>query len=472
VLGLLVAWFGIGVLSDFAARYTPLASEVRMDTTVLLFCLAVAVLTGLVSGSMAAFQRRNLNRSLKESGGNITASSASKRMRQGLLVVQFALAFIILTSAALVSLSLYRLSTEDPGFRTERLLSADLTLNFSTFTTGERRQEFLRYLESALAANPQVSSVGASSTVPLKDTPTRSQQIRIEGHSTIDNTQDIAVFATSVSRNYFSVLDIPLLNGRWFVDADDSDSPGVVILNETMAQRYFPDENPIGKRVSTDGGITWSEIVGVVGDSRAAGLDTPAVETLYTPYLQLTSQFILNRMNLFIATADSSNEMKNFIADTIHQFDPEQAITSIVEMSEIRDSWLSAPRLVTQLITLFALLAFAITLSGVVGVVSYNISQRLKEIGIRMALGANPMSIRTMLTTQGMLLAGIGLLAGAVVMMLFAPALSRVLYATSPIDPVVYLGTALLIAVMALLAISLPTNRAVRVDPSQALRDQ
>ncbi|MES3008979.1 MAG: ABC transporter permease [Pseudomonadota bacterium] len=473
VLGLLVAWFGIGILADFATRYTPLASEVRMDMTVLLFCLAVAVMTGLISGSAAAMQRRNLNQSLKESGGNITTSSASKRMRQGLLITQFALAFIILTSAALVSLSLYRLSTEDPGFRTERVLSADLTLNFSSFTTNARRQEFLRYLEDTLAASPQINGVGASSTVPLKDTPTRSQQIRIEGHSTIDNTQDIAVFATSVSRDYFSVLDIPLISGRYFLDSDDSESPPVVLMNEAMVNRYFANESPIGKRVSTDGGVTWSEIVGVVGDSRAAGLDAPAIETLYAPYLQFTTaQFSINRMNLFIETADSSNEMKNFIADTIHFFDADQAITSIVEMNEIRDSWLSAPRLITQLITLFALLAFAITLSGVVGVVSYNISQRLKEIGIRMALGANPQSIRTMLTTQGMLLAIAGLLIGVVAMVLFAPALSRVLYATSPIDPLVYGGTAILIVLMAILAISLPTNKAVRIDPSQALRNQ
>ena len=177
VLGLIVAWFGIGVLADFAARYTPLASEVKMDQAVLIFSLSIALVTGLVSGSVAAFQRRNLNRSLKEGGGNITSSSSSRRLRQSLLVIQFALAFIILTSAVLVSLSLNRLSNEDPGFRTESVLSTDMTLNFSNFTTNARRQQFLRYLEDTLAAHPQINRVGASSTVPLEDTPTLASQV-------------------------------------------------------------------------------------------------------------------------------------------------------------------------------------------------------------------------------------------------------------------------------------------------------
>lgn len=472
-LGIVIALLGIDVLSDFARRYTSLASEVRVDWPILVFSVVVALITGLISGSASAFQKRNLNKSLKEGSGNVTVSSSSKKMRQSLLVVQFALAFIILTSAALVSLSLYRLSTEDPGFRTESLLSADMTLNFTTFEDVSRRRQFLRFLETELPAHPEINGVGASSTIPLEDLPNRGQDIRIEGHSTIDNTENIAVFANRVSKDYFDVLDIPLLSGRYFLDSDDENSPPVYIINQATADRYFPEENPIGKRLSIDEGISWGDIVGVVGNSRAMGLDTAAIETVFMPYLQLPpTQFSLGRMNLFIASTATGDEVRNYIADTVHAFDPAQAITKIVEMQQIRDSWLSTPRLVTQLISLFALLAFAITLSGVVGVVAYNVSQRFKEIGIRMALGANPMRVRSLLTLQGVALTLLGLAIGSVVMIFAAPSLSRLLYATSPVDIAVYLATALAISIMALFAISIPTNRAVKVDPSRALRDQ
>ncbi len=472
-LGIVIAFFGIDVLSEFAGQYTSLASEVRMDTPILVFSLGVALITGLLSGSASAFQRRNLNRSLKEGSGNVTTSSSSKKIRQGLLVAQFALAFIILTSAALVSLSLYRLNTEDLGFKTDSVLSADLTLNFTTFSDTSRRREFLRFLERELPSHPQIGGVGASSTVPLEDIPNRSQAIRIEGHSSIDNTEDIAVFSTTVSKDYFDVLDISLLTGRYFYDSDDTNSPPVYIINQAMQDRYFPGENPIGKRLSADDGVSWGEIIGVVGNSRSVALDTPAVETVFAPYLQFSPlQFTMNRLNLFVESTGSGNEVKNYLADTIHSFDPQQAITRIVEMEQIRDSWLSAPRLIAQLIGLFALLAFAITLSGVVGVVAYNVSQRLKEIGIRVALGANPMRVRSLLTLQGMLLGVIGLSIGAVIMVFAAPSLSRLLYETSPVDIVVYLSIAVIIAVMAVVAISLPAERAVRVDPSKALRDQ
>ena len=468
VLGLVIAFLGIGVLADFAQRYTPLASEVRIDGTVLLFSLVIAVITGLASGSAAILQRRNINQALKEGSGNVTVSSSGRRWQEGLLVTQFSLAFIILTSAALVSLSLYRLSTEPPGFRTERILSTEMTLNFTTFNGAERRREFLRYLEAELPSHPQIASVGASSTVPLEDRPTQSTPYRIDGHPTIENSQELSVFASSVSPNYFSVLEIPLINGRFFQERDDERSPPVYIINAAMADHYFPGINPVGYRISPDGGINWGEIVGVVGNSRSTATDTATVDTVYVSYLQLTS----NRLNLFVQSSGSNDQISSYISDAVRRFDPQQAITSSLALEEIRDGWLAAPRLVTQLITVFALLAFSITLSGVVGVVAYNVSQRTKEIGIRVALGASPRRIRMLVMSHGVLLALLGILCGGLIMLFAAPTLAGLLYATSPVDPGIYLLTAVVITVIAIVAISFPTSRAVRIDPYRALRDQ
>ena len=472
-VGLLIAFVGISVLAEFAARFTPLASEVGLDGAVLLFCMTLAVITGLISGSLAAFQRRNLNQSLKEGGGNVTASKTRRKVRQGLLVAQFALAFVVLTSAALVSISLFRLSSQDPGFRTESVLSADMTLNFTAFSDSERRRQFVRYLESELISHPEITGVGVSSTIPLQDLPNRTGGMRIEGHSTIDSTQELSVFANIVSSDYFQVLDIPLMSGRFFTDRDDNRSPTVFIINQAMADRYFPDESPVGQRLSFDGGQNWGEIVGVVSNSRVIGLDQPPVETLFGAYLQLPEvQFTNNRLNLFVRADSSGEGLRGYIADRIHQYDAAQAITRITELGQIHANWLSTPQLVTQLIGLFALLAFAITLSGVIGVVSYTVSQRFKEIGIRVALGASPLKIRTMLTLEGLAYSVTGLLIGGLIMLLAAPSLSALLFQTSPVDVGIYLGVALVISLVAVVAISVPVNRAVRIDPWQALREQ
>jgi len=473
VLGLIIAWFGMDLLADFSARYTPLASEVGINGSILVFSLIVAVTTGLVSGSLAAFQRRNLNIALKEGGGSVTSSSRRQSVRKALLLTQFMLAFIILTSAALITLSLYRLNTEDAGFRTESVLATDMTYNFTAFASPQRRNQFLRYLETELPAHPAIHGMGASSSIPLQDVPNRTGSMRIENHAVIDNTQQLSVWSTIVSRDYFDVLDIPLLEGRYFTDADDDASPIVLIINEAMADRYFPNESPIGQRLSFDDGGNWSEIVGVVGNSRVVGLDEPPVETLYGPYLQLSgTQFSQNRFNLFVRADNDSDEIRTFILDKIHEFEPAQAVTRISELAEIRATWLSTPTLVTQLVALFALLAFAITLSGVIGVVSYNISQRFREIGLRMALGANPLNVRLWLSRQGLWLSAIGITLGALVMLIAAPTLSALLYETSPLDVTIYVGMALIITLVALLAISIPVNQAVQINPWQALRDQ
>jgi predicted permease len=468
VLGLIIAFLSIDLLSGFAARYTPLASEVGINGSVLVFCLIVSVLTGIVSGSTAAFQRRNINTALKEGSGNITASSTSKRIRQALLVLQFSLAFIILTGAALVSLSLYRLNNQDTGFSTEDIVAVDLTLNFSHYGQLPERRTFARELSRELQAHPLIESVGYGSTFPLAEIRRERSFFQIEGKPPASANERPDALGFSASANFHEVLNIPLLQGRYLQESDDENSPGSILINQRFAQQFFPNENPIDKRISLDEGRTWLSIRGVVGDVRAIGIDTPPVPSFYVPYLE----FPTFPLRVVLKSSASQFELQEDIYSIVGGINPEQAITAITTMRLIRDDWLSSSQLAGLLIGIFAGLAFLITLSGVIGVVAYNVSQRFKEVGIRMAFGANPRHVRNLFTMQGLSLGLLGVLIGAIAMLFLSPIFGEVLFETSPFNISMYLLTALVVTVTALIAILFPTRQAVNIQPTKALRDQ
>ena len=468
-LGLLLAYFSIDLLAGFAARYTPLSSEVRINGGVLIFCLAISSLTGVLSGSAAAFKRRNINTALKEGSGNITTSVSGRKLRQSLLIVQFSLAFMILTGAALFSLSLYRLNNQDTGFTTEDIITVDLSLNFSHYLDAADRRRFARTVSAALEAHPLIDSVGFGSAFPLAEVLREKTFFQIEGQPplSLDDRPDALPF--SASANYHNILNIPLLEGRYLRSSDDENSPGTILVNQEFVRQFFPDtENVIDRRISVDGGRNWLTIRGVVGNVRAMGIDTPPVPSFYGSYLE----FPTLPLRIMIKSAATRAQLQEDITNIIHGIDAEQAITEISTLQIIRDDWLSSSQLAGLLIGIFAGLAFLITLSGVIGVVVYNVSQRTKEVGIRMAFGANPSHVRQLFAGQGLVLTIIGIGIGAVVMLLIAPTLSDVLYQTSPLNPGMYSVTAVVISITALLAILFPTRQALNIELTKALREQ
>ena len=462
VVGLFIAALSIDLLAGFAALYTPLATEVSINLYVLFFCLAISVLTGVISGATAAFQKRNISEALKEGSGNITASSSSKRMRQGLLVFQFCLAFIILTSASLVSLSLYRLSIQDIGIKTTDLVAVDLS------TSAQDRRQFVRETSRILQEMSGIDGVAYSSGVPLSAGRRVNSFFQIEGQPPMQSSERPELENIAVSANYHALLDIPLLSGRYLSEADDEHNPGNIVINQVFAERYFTDVNPVGQRISTDLGKTWKTIRGVVGNVREMGIDSPPTPTIYSPYIESWWY----ELRFLISSDANINQLRQVVEEAVSQVNSKQAIADMSTMQFIRDAWLSSSRLVGMLVSGFALLAFLITLSGVIGVVAYNVSQQRKEIGIRVALGATPQKVRKLFVLQGLALTGAGLLLGAGIMLFVSPLLEQVLYQTRAIDPIMYFGTAITVILVAGLAILLPTQQAMAIQPMEALREQ
>jgi len=461
-LGLLLAMLSLDLLADFTALYTPLASEVKINASVLIFCLTVSVFTGIISGASVAFQQRNISESLKEGSGNITTTVNSKKLRQALLITQFCLAFIILTSATLISLSLYRLNLQDIGFDTTDIIAVDLS------SSANERSEFIIDVAKRLTAAPEIDSVGFSSEIPLMTGRDKRRFFQIEGQNSISRDERPEALRNEVSVNFHQVLNIPLLQGKYLQLSDDKNSPTVTVINKSFADRFFINEPAIGKRISLDEGATWLEIIGIVGDIREVKVDTSPVPTFYIPWVS-NWQYDLQ---MLIKTQALLKTITPLITKVVHEANPRQAIVDIATLKYIKDKSLASPRLVGSLVSLFALLAFLITLSGVIGVVAFNVSQSSKEIGIRVALGANPKRIRNLFALQGMLLCVIGIFIGSVIMVFLSPLLSNVLFQTEPFNLPMYLLTAVVICLVAALAILVPVQQATKVQPNQALREQ
>jgi len=465
LLGLMVAYPGLSLLSEFAAGHTSLASEIAMDGTVFLFSLAVAVVTGIISGSASAFSRRDINKALKESSGKVTASAAGNKRRQLLLVVQFALSFVILTTAALIALSLYRLNSEDPGFDPDRVLVVSMDLNFSNYANNQQVRDFgTRLLEQARNL-PGVDIAGIASDTPLQSGLLGARPFDIEGRVATDAGARATTEISVVTADYHRLMNIPLRRGRFLTAADDENAPAALLINRAFEQQHFPAGDAIGQRISMDGGQSWHEVVGVVGNVRSRGLDREPGPAVYVSF----RQFPTSRIDLFLKSGADMQTLGGHVTDLIHGLDSQQAVAGINTLREIKSQWLATPRLIAILVGLFGLLATVMTLSGVIGVVSFNVNQRFREVGVRMAIGANPKHVRDLFLKQGLKMYLAGLAAGLALLGLGAPTLNDFLYRTSALNAGVYALSTLLLTAAVFGAMLLPANRASQLDPVMAL---
>jgi predicted permease len=468
LLGILVAYPSLSLLSDFATRYTPLASEVKLDFAVIAFSLGISVLAGLISGSAAAFSKRNINDALKEGGDKVTTSTGGKNWRQGLLVVQLALAFIILTVSGLVTLSLYNLSTESTGFNDANVLAVNMDLNFTNYSNAQEVRDFSRTLLRDIEQLPGAERVSISGSFPLASNVLGPVAFETESQGL--GTDDVRPQArvTVVTEGFHRVLGIPLLEGRLFQESDDENNPQVVLINRTMAEQYFSGSSPIGQRLSIDNGQTWADVVGVVGDVRATGLNQTEGSAFYASFMQNPT----GSVRLLVKSNIEPKVLQGAISDALEIIDPQQAIASAQTLAEAKQQWLASPRLMASLIGLFGLLALFITLSGVIGVVAYSVSQRFREIGIRIAIGATPGAIFQLLIWQGSKLVFVGLGIGLVAMPIISPSFSDLLYQTHEFVPLVYTASFLVLLTATLFAIASPARQAIHINPNNALRNQ
>lgn len=462
-LGLVFAYIGLDMLVDFAARYTPRAPQVSIEGWVLLFTLVVSVGTGLVFGTFPAFPgTRNLGRAIKE-GGRTTAASGL-RLRHALIVLQVALSFILLVGAGLTLRSLAALQSVDPGFATEQILTARVSMDWTAYEGMSEAHEFLRELARVIGDIPVVRNAALTQKPPYRSSNPRFSEFLIDGRAAEEGQTRPQLDTNVVSTQYFDVLDIPVVEGRAFNSGDDGESAPVAIINETLASLHWSDASPIGARVSFDDGDNWISIVGVVGDTRLYGPETPVTPELYRPFGQAGMPTWL-----MVRTVGDPASAAKAVKDTAYALGA-NPISDIQPMATLRSDATASPRLTASLLGLFALLALAVTLTGIAGVMAFAISQRTREMGLRLALGAHPRGILAMVVRQGMVQVAMGLVLGIAGAMAFGRVLSDLLFEVEPSDPATFVAVALALAAAGLVAVVLPAQRAVNIDPATALR--
>jgi predicted permease len=466
VLGLALAAGTMRLLSSFAARFTPRAAEIALDGQVLAFTLVVCMLTGLVFAVLPALpSRANLVSALKE-GGAATSGGGSHRVRAALVVAQVAVSMVLMVGAGLMLRSLLALQALDPGFDTQRVLTMTLDLNWSRYTTNELVLGFHDQLHARLAGQPGVMATASSLTFPLDGHRRINVNFVIEGQPPAEAGAEPLGDLRSATPEYFQTLGIPLVTGRFFTASDGPNSPGVAIVNQTLAQRYWGKETAVGHRISADTGKTWITIVGVVGDVHHYSLESEPSEEVYLPF----SQVPFRESSFLVRTSADPGAMARRIGEEVLSIDPGQPLANIQTLEEVRGEALASPRLTTSLLLMFALLALCITAAGLGAVVAFSVSQRTQEIGVRMALGAGRAEVLGMVLREGLQLVIIGLALGIASAILLTRLMSGLLYQVEATDPITFAGMALVLVLIAAAACLAPARRASAVDPMVALR--
>ena len=474
-LGLLLAIFSHKLLVQFVSRFTPRANEITIDGSVLLFALGAAIFTSIITGSSIAFSTKHqMVAGLKESGDyGATMGTRKKQVRNFLVVAQVTFAFVLLIAAGLMLRSFINLQNVDPGFVPQRVLTMAIDLNWSKYSSEQLRREASRIILDKVQALPGVLSVATSSSFPLDPDAiatgpnTFNQRYQIEGKPLREGEIPPVGTVRRVSLDYFKTLGIPLIQGRLFAPTDNADAPSVRVISQALAQRRFPGESPIGRRVSGDGGLSWVTIIGVVGSTKEFGLNEDSVEEIYAPMEQVPIV-----ADLLVRTAADPMTLASQVRNAVRKFDSETGITNVETLEDARTDMLSSPRVMTDLLGIFAGLALVIAASGIGGILALSVSQRMREIGVRLALGAQPSHVRNMVIRQGMLLVLGGLGFGVVVALAMTGLLKAFLFKVSPTDPWIAGGVCLLLALTALVASYIPALRATRIDPLVALRHE
>jgi putative ABC transport system permease protein len=467
-LGLLLATGGLQLLSAYVARFTPRAREVHIDLTVLLFTLGVALFVSVLTGTAPAVARReNLITTLKEGGSQATLGTARGKLRSALIVAQVAVSFLLLIGAGLTVRSLVNLQRVDPGFRPENVLTVQFSLDFSRYTSNEKTLAFWDSLLQKIQSLPGVVASGAAGVFPLDKSPAFNNQFDIEGQQG-NATQKPVAELNVITPGYLNILGIPLLSGRDFDGHDRPESAKVAIITQSVARRHWHNQDAVGRRISLDNGKTWTQIVGVIGDVHEHGLDAPVDNLIYLPF----AQYPQNGPALIARTQGDPMAVARAVVQRLYQVDPNQPAGRIQSLEQYRADSIAAPRLTANLLGLFALLALAIAAAGIGGVMSLAVSQRVHEIGVRMAIGARPAEIVRMILSQGMGLALVGVAIGLATAFGLARAVKSLLFEVAPNDPATFVAVAAVLATAALAACYLPARRAAKVDPLRALRSE
>ena len=473
-LGTLLAIGGVRALVAFLPAGFPRAAEIRLDPWVFLFTLVTAIVTGLLFGLVPALtaSRTDLQQSLREGGRNATGSSRQLRLRNVLVVGETSLACVLLIAAGLMLHSFVNLLQSDPGFRPEQVLTAGISLPNEQYRTAQQVRHFYDQLISSLETLPGVQSAGVGTDLPWTGYDENTGGFAVEGRSVEYNDKTTARYHVA-SLDYFRAMGIPLLNGRFFTGHDLRDSPNVIVVNESMAKRYWPGEDAIGKRISFSDKPTekdWYRIVGVVGDIKDQPANSAAKSAFWWPLTQMP--FDNTDMSVVLRSTLDPAQLATQLRLALRQLDPGIAIADLRLMNQITDSSVSRQRFTLFLIGLFAALALVLATIGMYGVISYSVSQRMPEFGMRIALGARPWDLLRLIVGQGLTLSVLGAAIGLLCAAAFGRLLSSLLYGVGALDPITFASVAVLALATTTLACYIPANHATKADPMTSLRSE
>ncbi|HYO63006.1 MAG TPA: ABC transporter permease [Pyrinomonadaceae bacterium] len=471
LLGLVVAWWGIGALVAISPRDLVNLHGVGINFTVLAWTLAVTLATGIIFGLAPALEatRLNLNDSLKEGGkGSGGQGARSNRLRSGLVVAEVALALVLLASAGLMVKSFVRLQKIDAGFNTENVLTMVVRLPGRKYREDAQLVGFFRQATERVRALPGVRDVGLVNFLPLYGGLGSNTSFTVEGEPAPPLGQEPSTHVRVSDPGYFGAMGIPLLRGRNFTDIEMSEARRVVIISESLARKHFPGQDPLGKRISVSmfEQPTPTEIVGVVGDVRYESLTDEAEPTTYFPPADLPYPF----MTFVIRTDGDPAEMTPAVRRELSAIDPDQPVSDVRTMRQVMADTTGRARFNTLLFGLFAGLATLLAAVGIFGVMNYSVTLRTREIGIRMALGAQPARVLMLVLRQGLLLTLVGIGIGLVGALALTRVMSSLLFGVDATDPLTYAAIMLLLTVVSLIACYIPARRATRIDPLTALR--
>jgi predicted permease len=467
-LGLLIAIWGTGIIEGIGSKINPMFQGFRIDLRCLVFTLGVSILTGLIFGLAPALQmsRPNLAESLKESGRGPGGLAKGNRLRGALVITEVAMTLVLLVAAGLLVRTLLRLNQVDKGFNSENVLTMTIGLPNAKYPKPENVIAFYRQATERIAAVPGVKAAGITSVLPLSDN-FDGRGLEVEDHAKPpgeDYNADLYV----VTPGYLRAMEIPLLKGRAITGQDNPDTIKVALINRTMADQLWATQDPIGKRIRLGGNDKnpWRTIVGIVSDVSQYALDQKPPMQIYLPHEQFSTSF----NTIVVKTNNKPEEMTAAVRKAILAVDSEQAVFKVATLTELQSNSLLLRSFFMLLLIIFALLALVLAVVGIYGVMSYSVTQRTQEIGIRLALGARAGDVLSLILRNGMTLALAGVLLGLAGAFFLTRLLATLLFGVEPTDAATFASVSITLIVAAFVACYIPARRATKVDPLVSLR--
>ena len=466
--GLLLAVWGVAALTAMAPQNLPRLDEIGISYGIFIFTIVTSLLTGIIFGIVPALTatRLNLNESLKESG-RTTEGRRTGRLRDAVVIGEIAVALVLLVCAGLMVRSFRRLQGVDPGFRSDHILTTQVLLPRTKYQDGPQIAALFDQLLVRARALPGVETAASVDSVPLAGGG-NVLSFSIEGRPAPPPEQVVDAETFNISPGFFATFGIPFVAGEDFSARDVANAPGVAIINETMARRYFPGEEPIGKRLTLGNPQTgpWQKIIGVVKDIQRSDLAAPPYPQMYSAYAQAPSRV----MSLALRTSGDPLSQTAAVRSVLRSLDPDLPLASVTTMEQLLADSVARPRFNTFLFAIFAAVGLILAAVGIYGVISYSVTQRTHEIGIRLALGAGETDVLRLVLGEGLKLAVGGVATGLVVAGALAQLMASLLFGVGPFDLVTFAVVSALIVIVALVACYMPARRAMKVDPMVALR--